>query len=472
MDSSDISLDSVRPAAVAGLFYPSASGALARDVDDCARAGSPREPAATESADRPACRLHLFGSGRGRCLRLPALVVGRDQARRDPGSLPSRPADRPCVADRATPSRRRSGSYRSIDPRSRRSHRCPRSCTRMQRTRANTRSKCSFRFCSACSVRFAIVPLAVGDATPEEVAEVIDRLWGGPETLIVISSDLSHYHRYDEARRRDAATAQAILRFDAGIDHEQACGATPIAGMLTLAKRRALVPKLLGLCNSGDTAGDRQRVVGYAAFAFHESDDGDDASDETQGHTLLKLARGAIHEALGGPALPATRCTLARRAGRLLRDAPAGRALARLRGLAQGPQAPARRRDHECARGGTVRPALPAAVRRRARRHARRSLGARAAGPAVVRGSRRIARATVARRRRSDHHVGAHARDVPAAGLGRAARRRRVRRRADPQDRAARRHAAAQLPVRAVSRAQVVRAGAPTSSAEASEVAQ
>jgi len=117
---------------------------------------------------------------------------------------------------------------------------------------------------------FAIVPLAVGDATADEVADVLERLWGGPETLILISSDLSHYLCYDDAVRTDRATADAILALDPELDHEQACGATPIAGLLSVARRRGLVPRLLDLRNSGDTAGDRRHVVGYAAFAFHD----------------------------------------------------------------------------------------------------------------------------------------------------------------------------------------------------------
>jgi len=115
---------------------------------------------------------------------------------------------------------------------------------------------------------FKIVPLAVGDATAEEVGEVIDRLWGGSETLIVVSSDLSHYHPYAAARQIDRGTATAILALDASIDHEQACGATPINGFALCARRHHLKPELLDLRNSGDTAGDKSRVVGYAAFAF------------------------------------------------------------------------------------------------------------------------------------------------------------------------------------------------------------
>jgi len=115
---------------------------------------------------------------------------------------------------------------------------------------------------------FKIVPFAVGDATAEEVGEVIDRLWGGSETLIVVSSDLSHYHPYAAARQIDRGTATAILALDASIDHEQACGATPINGFALCARRHHLKPELLDLRNSGDTAGDKSRVVGYAAFAF------------------------------------------------------------------------------------------------------------------------------------------------------------------------------------------------------------
>lgn len=117
---------------------------------------------------------------------------------------------------------------------------------------------------------FTIVPFAVGYATPDEVAEVIERLWGGDETLIVVSSDLSHYHPYLDAQRRDRHSADDILHLRLLVDHEQACGATPINGLMEVARRRGLKPVLLDLRNSGDTAGDRSRVVGYASFAFSE----------------------------------------------------------------------------------------------------------------------------------------------------------------------------------------------------------
>lgn len=117
---------------------------------------------------------------------------------------------------------------------------------------------------------FKLVPLAVGDATPDEVAQVLDVLWGGPETLIVVSSDLSHFLPYASAQFVDSATARSILQLNTSITHEQACGGTPINGLLVAARAHQLEPQLLGMCNSGDTAGDKGRVVGYAAFAFTE----------------------------------------------------------------------------------------------------------------------------------------------------------------------------------------------------------
>jgi AmmeMemoRadiSam system protein B len=119
---------------------------------------------------------------------------------------------------------------------------------------------------------FSLVPLAVGSASGEEVAEVLDRLWGGPETLIVISSDLSHFLPSEAARRADRATADEILALGGPLDPRQACGAVPINGLLEAARRRDLVPELLDLRNSADTAGDPSRVVGYGAFSFHERD--------------------------------------------------------------------------------------------------------------------------------------------------------------------------------------------------------
>jgi AmmeMemoRadiSam system protein B len=127
-------------------------------------------------------------------------------------------------------------------------------------------------FLQAVLGSFTLVPLAVGHASQLDVAEVLDRLWGGPETLIVVSSDLSHYMPYGDAQAVDGATAKAILDLAANITHEQACGATPVTGLTYIARLRGLKPELVDLRNSGDTAGDRNRVVGYGSFAFYEDD--------------------------------------------------------------------------------------------------------------------------------------------------------------------------------------------------------
>ncbi len=115
---------------------------------------------------------------------------------------------------------------------------------------------------------FTLVPLVVGDASADEVAQVLERLWGGDETLVVISSDLSHYLPYARARVVDAATAQRIVALDAGLESFEACGAVPINGALQAARRHGLAARVLDLRNSGDTAGDRRRVVGYGAIVF------------------------------------------------------------------------------------------------------------------------------------------------------------------------------------------------------------
>jgi AmmeMemoRadiSam system protein B len=115
---------------------------------------------------------------------------------------------------------------------------------------------------------FTLLPLAVGMATAEEVAEVLEALWGGEETLIVISSDLSHYLPYATAQQVDGKTADNILKLRQPFNHEQACGATAIGGLMIAARKHHLTPHLLDLRNSGDTAGSHDRVVGYAAFAL------------------------------------------------------------------------------------------------------------------------------------------------------------------------------------------------------------
>ena len=118
---------------------------------------------------------------------------------------------------------------------------------------------------------FTLVPLVVGEAGADEVDEVLEALWDGPETLIVISSDLSHYHDYETARRLDARTSRAIeaLR-PQDIYYENACGRNPVNGLLKAAREHGLRVNTVDLRNSGDTAGPRDQVVGYGAYVFEE----------------------------------------------------------------------------------------------------------------------------------------------------------------------------------------------------------
>lgn len=125
-------------------------------------------------------------------------------------------------------------------------------------------------FLQAVLRQFSLIPLVAGDATPEQVATVLERLWGGEDTLLVVSSDLSHYHSYADAQQQDRATSEAIaqLRYQ-DIDFDDACGRVPVSGLLYLARQHGLHGKILDLRNSGDTAGPRDRVVGYGAYVFH-----------------------------------------------------------------------------------------------------------------------------------------------------------------------------------------------------------
>lgn len=137
---------------------------------------------------------------------------------------------------------------------------------------AHTREHClevQLPFLQTLFENFSLVPLAVGQATPADVAGVLDRLWGGPETVIVISSDLSHYHNYQTAKALDEETSRAIEALKP-LSEGQACGRNAINGLLHLARERGLTVKTVDLRNSGDTAGSRDKVVGYGAYVFWE----------------------------------------------------------------------------------------------------------------------------------------------------------------------------------------------------------
>lgn len=115
---------------------------------------------------------------------------------------------------------------------------------------------------------FELLPVVAGHCPPDEVAGLLDALWGGPETVVVVSTDLSHYHRYADAVLLDRQTAARITALDpSGIGARDACGAFPLRGLLAAAHSRDMTVDVLDLRNSGDTGGERERVVGYGAFA-------------------------------------------------------------------------------------------------------------------------------------------------------------------------------------------------------------
>ncbi|MCB1960426.1 MAG: AmmeMemoRadiSam system protein B [Rhodocyclaceae bacterium] len=123
-------------------------------------------------------------------------------------------------------------------------------------------------FLQSVLAHISVVPIVVGRTTPARVAQVLEQVWGDETTLIVISSDLSHYLNYAQARACDKATVEQILDLQPGLGFDQACGALPVNGLLLAAQRHHLAATLLDQRNSGDTAGGRDRVVGYASVAF------------------------------------------------------------------------------------------------------------------------------------------------------------------------------------------------------------
>lgn len=143
--------------------------------------------------------------------------------------------------------------------------------------------------------QFRLVPLVAGRARAEAVARVLDEAWGGPETVIVVSSDLSHYLPYEAARQLDATTARAIEALDAAaVGEDQACGQVPIAGLLTVARRRRMAVRTLDIRNSGDTAGPRDGVVGYGSWSFLETPEGATADAETGGVATVRGHAGSV----------------------------------------------------------------------------------------------------------------------------------------------------------------------------------
>jgi hypothetical protein len=266
----------VRPAAVAGMFYPGAPQALASAVSVYLAEGAP-EPGTDVTAPKALIVPHAgyvySGPVAARAYR--RIAPGRGIVRRvvllgPVHRVPIRGLAAPSARAFATPLGTVAVDVSAVQ----RALELPQVRVSEAAHALEHSLEVQLPFLQTVLDDFAIVPLAVGDASEEEVAQVIEHLWGGPETLIVVSSDLSHYHPYSVAQTIDRATAAAILALDTSLDHGQACGATPINGFALCARRHGLKAELLDLRNSGDTAGDKSRVVGYAAFAFAEAHSG------------------------------------------------------------------------------------------------------------------------------------------------------------------------------------------------------
>ena len=301
----------VRPQAVAGMFYPGEAGALRRSVQaylERAQAAARAAPAGRWPKALIVPHAGYVYSGSTAAPAFAQLAPGRGTIRRvvllgPVHRVPVRGLALPGVAAFQTPL----GPI-PLDEQGVRDLAALPQVVLSPRAHAQEHSlEVQLPFLQQVLGDFTLLPLAVGDATPAEVAEVLDRVWGGPETLVVISSDLSHYHPYAAAQAIDRATVQRMLQGDATINHEQACGATPVNGLLLAAPKHGLAPRLVAQCNSGDTAGDRDRVVGYASLAFDEGAapqepaESADSLPADAGKTLLLLARAAIQTALGRP---------------------------------------------------------------------------------------------------------------------------------------------------------------------------
>jgi MEMO1 family protein len=262
---------SVRPAAVAGTFYPEPAMRLASEVGDLLAAASPRTTATRPKAVIVPHAGYVYSGPIAASLYAMLAALRASVSR----VVLLGPTHRVAVVGLALPDCRAFATPLGMIPVDQNAVAeiadLPQVVVSAAAHAQEHSLEVQLPFLQTVLGDFSLLPLAVGDTSPQAVAQVIERLWGGDETLIVVSSDLSHYLPYADARRIDAQTAQAIVDLDAAIDHRQACGATPINGLLLAARAHGLHAELLDLRNSGDTAGDRTRVVGYGAFAFGEA---------------------------------------------------------------------------------------------------------------------------------------------------------------------------------------------------------
>jgi hypothetical protein len=263
----------IRPPAVAGLFYPGEPDELRRTVQSCLAAGRQR---CAESPSSPPPKA-LIAPHAGFVYSGP--VAGSAYALLEP----LRQRIRRVVL--LGPSHR--VAFRGLALSSADAYRTPLGDVPLDRTAAEALAdlpqvrvldaahaeehslEVQLPFLQETLDTFTLLPIVAGEATPQEVAQVIESVWGGDETLIVVSSDLSHYQDYATARSLDQVTSTAIVALcPEDMDEQSACGRVPVRGLLVAARRRGLAARALDLRSSGDTAGPRDRVVGYGAYAF------------------------------------------------------------------------------------------------------------------------------------------------------------------------------------------------------------
>jgi MEMO1 family protein len=261
----------IRPAAVAGAFYPGDASTLAVEVEGFLRgAGKPR------AGERPPKAIIAPHAG----YIYSGPVAGSAYARIAPlrGTVSrvvlAGPAHRVFVRGVAVP---QAGAFATPlggialdEPALERLRRLPFVEVSDHAHALEHSLEVHLPFLQAVLGDFRLVPVVVGGASPEQMAALLDQVWGGDETLVVVSSDLSHFLPYRDACARDRGTADTILGLSPTLDPEDACGAAPVNGLLELARRRGLEVELVDLRNSGDTAGGRSQVVGYGSFVFRE----------------------------------------------------------------------------------------------------------------------------------------------------------------------------------------------------------
>lgn len=264
-----VPLDHVRPAAVAGLFYPEQAAVLSTTIKRLLASALPPQEAACKALIVP--HAGLLYSGPIAASAYASIYSQRQQIRR---VVLLGPCHKGTLAGLALPQASHFATPLGQVPLARQR---PETLAQLTQVRVNAAAHATehalevqLPFLQTLLGDFELVPLLVGQASAAEVAAVLEALWGGPETLTVISSDLSHQLNYTRAQQQDQQTVARILQHQPLSDTNLACGATAINGLTLLAQRYALETRLLDQRNSGDTAGERSQVVGYAAISFSE----------------------------------------------------------------------------------------------------------------------------------------------------------------------------------------------------------